>query len=367
MPESCGSATSIGVRLSRSLFALLILLLVSLAPILSIAALPEPVRDSARLFHPELESVVGVRSARVVWADYALLKRDFPWLHNLHPHEINWWLIQNVGYVSQAQAAGQEVNSKIPVGEWKREAYRPHSYGRALVFEVPAKDADHSGVRRGLIDVKGSGSLSPANRSFGHSNGLMTLGEAIREVLFERLVSLVLSDMKASVNTVASYAVIDWGFDVIHMDGTRSRAGAYLRQAHQREPVGVQSLGEIPPIFERFGIEAADNFQLTTEGYIYDFGHLVVRSHDPEHISTQLWGYDSKLPKTSHSPWHFSKYDRPWMWSHELAENLASGKAQPRHVDQHLRNLLEPVKARLGELRRRGTHCEFQLRRAQSL
>jgi hypothetical protein len=51
-------------------------------------------------------------------------------------------------------------------------------------------------------------------------------------------------------------------------------------------------------------------------------------------IPFQLWGY-SQTGKAD------SKYDNPFIWSHELAEALAEGRASRADAEQHVRNFFD--------------------------
>jgi hypothetical protein len=176
------------------------------------------------------EQMKQLTNARVVMADYDLIRKDFPQVANLSNPEIDGWLISETGYVSIPQANQTATNTETPLTGEEKKAYRPPRYNRANVFDVsnPANNAEQIGI----IDVKGAGSLNP--RQADHGNGVATLGEVIREFLYERLVREVTHDAELPNKVVGSYAVIDPGFDVVHADGSASPAGYYLRQGHDR-------------------------------------------------------------------------------------------------------------------------------------
>jgi hypothetical protein len=173
------------------------------------------------------------------------------------------------------------VNSPIQTGPGRVRALRPRDYGRALVYETGS-----DGGTSGLIDAKGTGSLAPGVG--GHSNGLATLGEVIREFLYEKLVRTIFVHSGSGLETVEHYAVIDWGFDVIHDNGMRDPAGMILRQAHSRirerysgfedaaakrveltlRPYGLTSAGAYRVGEDREMI----NVQGTKDGAVLDFG-----------------------------------------------------------------------------------------------
>lgn len=227
------------------------------------------------------ESAVRVKTAKIVLADYDLIKKDFPETRNMDNDEIDEWLLSNVGYITPQQAEQRIVNTKISVDKnVKVNVYRPYRYKRALVFKAG----------QGLIDAKGTGALEPTQGS--HSNGLATLGEVVREFIFQRIIQAALDHAGQGDKTIGCYAVIDWGFDVIEQDGTISRAGAILRQAHRRNTNHVMAVGKmlrVEKILRRYGITSTGaerdlhfgrdgkpdyriNMQGSKEGGLVDFG-----------------------------------------------------------------------------------------------
>jgi hypothetical protein len=255
-------------------------------------------------------------------------------------------------------------------------ALRPADYGRALVFQP------EPGV---LIDVKGSGALAPQQES--HGNGLATLGEAIREYAYEHLVNKVFEHAQTGDRTVGHYAVIDAGFDVKQHDGRIDPAGLILRQAHSRATGDLSALSNsdtkrIEMTLRRYGITSAGayqndpydrlNLQGTKDGAVLDFGGFLVMpkfekpayhfDRTPEvsprykpllsadkdfvnpdenvRVPVHLWGYtvSGKADPI---------VDNPQIWSHELATALREGRAQRKDAEQHMKNLLDPVDAKL--------------------
>lgn len=326
-----------------------------------------PLRTPSLLRQPQPELMLRVNSARVVIADYHLIQRDFAETRNMNHKEIDDWLLDHAAYVSKPQAAQNTVNTTITTGK-EITAFRPADYGRAAVFPAGS----------GLIDAKGTGSQHPLQ--YDHGNGLATLGESIREFAYEKLVHRITEHAGLDVDTVGCYAIFDLGFDVIHADGSTSPAGMILRQAHERAE-GAFSLYDEPMAkrieteFRRYGLTSAGayrtnpveqlNIQGTKDhhglidfgGYLtvekfekparnfYDQAHLFVPGTpdfiqpDPKlQIPFELWGY-----KKAADP----KLDNPWVWSHELADDLRKGKATRENVEQHIHNLLDKVEERL--------------------
>jgi hypothetical protein len=339
-----------------------------------------PIRNPMLLWQPVRENVRPVTSARVILADYALIRRDFPEIQHLSNSEVDAWLIRNSAFVSQQQAAQTVVNDPIPTSSEMRTAYRPREYRRAHVFVADTG---------GLIDAKGTGAIDPSGGS--HDNGLATLGDMIREYLFEKLVHAVF-EKDGRFDTVGSYAVIDFGFDIKHPDGERSRAGIILRQAHRRYhggPLGTSrgkgqvvtlprelSL-EIEILLRKHGITSAQstgrydvmNLQGAESGAVIDFGsflvkkdfyHRVAYAYDKQGnpliwsddfaLRPELPGFPQPLPQSQipFEIWGYSqtgkadsKYDNPYIWSHDLAEALKTGRASRQDVEQHVRNMFD--------------------------
>ena len=171
--------------------------------------------------HATKQKVLKLTEAKVLIADYDFDYADFPSTAYLSNSEIDEWLLKYVGYISDTQTVQTTVNTSIPTSSEHRFAYRPPRYGRALVYEV--FDPSDTSVQVGLIDAKGVGATNPIQKN--HGNGIATLGEVIREYVYEKMVNEILVEEKIGHHTIGSYAVIDPGFDVIHEDGSQSPAG----------------------------------------------------------------------------------------------------------------------------------------------
>ncbi len=291
--------------------------------------------------------VRALTQARVALADYALLRRDFPMLEGSSEEAIDRWLLKQAGYISVPQTRQRQVNAEIPSDASTVSGYRPSDYGRALIFEAKSQDGDQV---VGLIDSKGAGAEIPQQRH--HRNGLATLGECLREFILENGIREALRNAGLTVSTVGSYAVIDAGFDMIHPDGSRSRAGLYLRQGHGRNATGPLSItpAGLEQILNRYGIVTGGNVQLTGNGNIYDFGHYAIGKDigiESIRFPYLLWGHSDDVKLQAGDTWGYSKADFPWIWSHETAEAFAQGRATRRDVLQHFKNLIQPLREKL--------------------
>jgi hypothetical protein len=170
---------------------------------------------------------------------------------------------------------------------------------------------------------------------------------------------------------------------VVHADGSKARAGAILRQAHARatgtnstlpkatavkveetlRKYGLTGSGETYAL--RHGPSAAQyqfdyvNIQGTNNpnsAEIIDFGAFMAidkfeydltdgmgtiyrAKKDPEFVQPDpakrvpldQWGdFGVRDPKR----------DKPWQWSHELAQAIAEGRADRDAVNQHIKNMV---------------------------
>ena len=369
------------------LIALPMLLTLSLT-----AKATDPLRDPKLLWEARTESVLQLKSARVILADYDLIRKDFQKEVGLRTDsEIAAWLIEKTAYMSIQQVAQQEVNSPIPVTGKAVKAYRPREYGRAHVFKTGS----------GLIDAKGSGGIDP-HAGFERT-GLATLAEVIREFLMEKLVSKAFKDF-GKYETVPCYAVLDLGFTA-KGSGSLSQdvpAGMVLRRAHVRhhesvigdrqreDPVvlpkklqleielalrnyGITSTIDLVPgqyHVTKYGDQL--NIQGDSNGAVVDFAGFRIKEHFNRPI---YYTYDARgnamvsdadiamnpSDKTFVQPnpqrmipfniWGNSvrqnMQDNPFVWSEELAQNLAIGIAKPSDALVHYHNLLDPVDQKL--------------------
>ncbi len=358
----------------------------------AIADVQKLVSDPKLLRQPDSLQHYRVATARVILADYPMIRRDFPELQGLDDSQIDAWLLEKAGYVTKQQTRQEEVNTTISIqrdaagNRESRDGLRPEMYNRATVFET--------GAGRPMLDVKGTGTKAP--RMGSHGDGLATLGEAIREFLYQKMVQKIFDHSGSRLKTVGNYAVIDWGFDVIHSDRSRSPAGAIVRQAHERPEVGLKGNhfldSETSLFVERvlrtYGMASSGeagpelwdpvNIQGTVHGEVVDFGSFLVRKSFTKKTYRYMdWcsfldarnalerTYFLKRAKPLLEPgkpgwvdpdpqlrldfemWGFSvtgtddpKFDNPWVWSHELARDLRSGKASRVDAWTHYQNLV---------------------------
>ena len=255
----------------------------------------------------EVEKVVSVNGAKVVYANYPLLMNDFPQLEetellyrhpnlkHLSPEEktkriqsiIDKWLVKHSAYVSINQAETNEVNTPIDLGVHSTNAFRPLNYGRALIFsiqdtlqqvgvddEIGEKEND-----KGLIDVKGVGVGPDAKPTHGpHHNGLCSLSECFNELLFEQIIHRIFRKENSAHQTLPIYAIIDLGFDIVINNQVVKKkvvepAGLVLRRAHNRRPIkgdlpdfgtpNYHAIMEIELLLRKYGITSVAATKIT--------------------------------------------------------------------------------------------------------
>jgi len=179
------------------------------------------------------ETMLGVQNARVVFANYQALRHDFSSAtRKMSESQIDEWLISNTAFVSSSQAKSSEVSTCIALNGSHREAVRPPRYGRAAVM---VESQPELLCTPAVFDVKGIGVPPDEAPHLPNSNGLMTLDEAVHEVLMEHIVNAIMSEAGLTISALPSYAVIDLGFDALHVNGLESqRAVALVRRSATR-------------------------------------------------------------------------------------------------------------------------------------
>lgn len=370
------------MRPSRFLSLLLPLWISLCVPSRAFADLDPPVRNQSLFVAPVAETMLRVQTARVLIADYPLLRRDFPSLNGKSEPEIDAWLIEHVGVIAQTQAAQSVVNTPIEIlhradGQpVTHPGFRPLYYNRAHVIPVDG----------GFIDIKGSGAPSPSHRS--HGDGLATVGEAIREFIYQKMVQKIFTHAKLEFTTVANYGVIDYGFDVVHADGSKSPAGIVLRQAHERPDLrsggGTDIFGNfflnrenstrVERVLRYYGMTSSgekygvDRDVINIQGHknmVVDFGSYLVR---PDYVNPTFayneifksnaqpllapgkpgWLAPNPQIRLPFTIWGYSvtgnadpKADNIWVWSHELATNIRRGNATRHDLWLHYTHMLD--------------------------
>ena len=283
----------------RPLLPFLFIFPLHLSPVWTWAGEPfSPIRSAKELLGPyhrssfNLEVSHPIPGARVLSADYELIRRDFPGVQKMTEREIDDWLLKHFAVLSQDQievGAQRGVNSEILVDRKHfRPAIRPPNYGRALVLELE---------EGGMMEVKGAGGLASAISTSSHRSGLMETSEAIREMAYSKLVTRALNHSGSAFRTIDAYGVIDYGFQVKSaVDGTFQPAGALLRQSHFRdiklsEQLDRKTARRIERTLREYGITTAykKSPAILKEPKIYDI--LNVQGSAKEKFLFDFGGY----------------------------------------------------------------------------
>ena len=184
-----------------------------------------PVATLARFAHQPLavEDVRSVRGARVIWMDRAALADDYsdvvPGLRTpqkMSPADTQAlanWLVRNGAIMSLAQTGQNRVNDPIPVSGAPITSYRPPRYGRAAIVRPDHPEARGASARPiPFFDIKGCGVPNDEEPVLPNSNGLLTLGEAVFEIMMQKIVACILRHARFPAVVVPAYALLDLGF-----------------------------------------------------------------------------------------------------------------------------------------------------------
>jgi hypothetical protein len=279
--------------------------------------------DVAQIERPEEtfgELVGRLPAPKALLVNYALIQHDFPQLRaanltRVYPPlaemtprartalvhaTIDAWLLDNAAFMSLPQAAQTHVNTPIEIGEERILAFRPPDYGRALVFslEENARGSGQEPDMQGLLDVKGVG-VGPGDTPGmqDHSNGLLELGTAILEVMYQQMIEGAFQHAEGQFDTLPIYGVIDCGFEIITPTGSKIPAGLLVRRAHVRQwfaggfpasELEEDTMMAVETCLRRFGISSVcwgTTYSLWNSGdSTYIINHL---QRDPECLSPE--------------------------------------------------------------------------------
>lgn len=206
------------------------------------------------------EEVVHLPTARVVLADYTVLREDFPQLGKISDTAIDDWLVEHAAWISRSQALQATVNSPIDVGVRTTQAFRPPRYGRAVIVQAP----------EGLLDLKGAGvreGQTPSHSNY--SSGLEYVGVALADFLLKSAIDQIFKLAAPIYWSVPIYAVLDLGFDVTNGLLGTAPAGMHVRRAHRRPPGGM-------PLPETASSEQFDQFEIEMTLRSYGFTSATV-------------------------------------------------------------------------------------------
>ena len=253
------------------------------------------------------EKICRVKTARVFWANYALIRDHFPDLNDANlekaypgimslPAElkektirqkIDDWLLYNTAFIAEKQAKQTLVNTPIDISEESSTGWRPPKYGRAMVYSMSQirKDippAHNFGLyKEKLLDVKGCGLAPEMEATFQtHGDGLLKLSDALIEYANQALIDGIFRHSKSHFRTLPTYAIIDLGFDILKKYGINGRAALMIRQPHRRphNPGGLPTYGskeqemqlEVELLLRKYGVTSVN--EVTTAAVYEDHG-----------------------------------------------------------------------------------------------
>lgn len=294
------------------------------------------------------EDLYKLNHKHVVILDYDLLKNDFPELQLKSNEQIQEIVLNNIGYIAKTQGDKgiiKRVNDKIHFDSQSVRigAIRQFGFGRAL--DVP--------FFNGYINIKGIGAQIPVRRE--HKDGLMTLGEALREYTYSQITNMVLAHANINYSVVRSYGVIYPGFNVTWGNGTSDPAGFLLRRAYNRQEEYSFKNKDIEDLLSDYNIIMGSNIQNTEKGDIVDLGHVTMghiqnKSEDetaPNFLEysignfNELYGHDPQIKNSEQ--WGYSKSDYMWNRMHSLARQFQDDKNQA-NVYNIIEEYLNPIK-----------------------
>ncbi len=336
-----------------------------LALALAVAALPspanEPVKAKSKSAYTKLteQKFYRLKHAKVAWVDFDLMRADFPELRKLSDAEIEGWILDQFGFISEMQLKLRGLRvSDFEVTEESRIFYHPTNYDRAAVAP-----AELGGKSIGMIDLKGDGlsnekklapqlkeaaELTAAGKDLtglytqGHDDGVASLGEAISEVTKQRAIQAGYDLGYAKGQTVEHYFIIDSGFDIFKPGGKIPAA------IIGRQPciVGNNFKGT-----EAIKLYSDDHggFQRSITGSTRDYGGHIIQIDELKIKFAVLPGGDPKNPQAS----------RSWAEGHDTAVRFRS-KAESNifeargEIYKHLDTMLVPLGSRWKKVRSLG-------------
>ncbi len=322
----------------------LLVLLYSLASQANEVLRPQSAKDLLRVEGVTMEAAVRVKGAKVAWANWDALRRDFPVLRDLNQAQISDWLVENFAYIGESQPGLDGIrNSPIPKNPHDtKHAFRPSEWRRAAVLEARSP-ADGSVI--GMVDIKGVGHgaqsgnrvheqqqefrfpmAREALRTKAHSDGLMSLGEAVAEVTRQTAAQTLFEHSGLFLETVESYAIIALPIQILKDQGRTTSAALYLRQAHTGR---AQKLSVPPQIYT----DKHGGLQKTSLETAVDFGGVIVTDQRLLPSFGPLYG-DGSNPQDS----------KPWAWGHEVARAYAE-RDDVFAIYRHLDEMLAPLKS----------------------
>ncbi|MEQ1878092.1 MAG: hypothetical protein ABL958_15725 [Bdellovibrionia bacterium] len=241
---------------------------------------------------------VPVEGAQVAWANYPLIRRDFPQIAHFTDRQIDAWLIRNFAYIGAKQHLLKGVRStdyKVDRSRPTKKIYRQKTWVRSGTMEALSESGDVIG----MIDVKGVGLGDQTSAHFfynierqladwvkaiaegdqkkideirnsPYSNGLVSLGESIAELTRQQAIQKILEYRRIALETVETYAVMSSPVGIMKEGNTSITGGFYLRQSQRGRGGSLPAPSDI--YFDPEG-----NNQHTASRAIVDMGGVDIR------------------------------------------------------------------------------------------
>jgi len=183
------------------------------------------------------DNFVALSRARVLCADYDLIRRDFSESLGAVSDEkkIDAWLLRNAAFISEGQLSrirkggdlhnllnvkGDDSASSFVDTERRKSALRQRSGGRAATFlanDTYSFTPEHGDLCAEMLDVKGIGTHKGAAFTKTSHTGLLGISDALRSLAMQRLVQRIceIEGEEEHWSTVKFYAIIDTGLSFL--------------------------------------------------------------------------------------------------------------------------------------------------------
>jgi len=244
----------------RGWLALICVSLLSVVASADVTYLPRT-KNEFKMFMPLVEfDNQFIPGAEVAWANYKLLRRDFPGLADFTDSQIENWIVQNASYISQQQRYLDGIrNTPMPTGGPTKPSFRQmplqtitekrnvHNQGRADIMQALGPN----GEDWGYIDRKGVGITDEGMarsdkflqelgleglRMRSGSNGTVLFGQAIIEVAMmgaaQNYLQYINHKIPTPFESIEYYFILKLPMNALLSNGRLSPLAIVGRQAH---------------------------------------------------------------------------------------------------------------------------------------
>jgi hypothetical protein len=324
-----------------------------------------------------------IPAARVVWANYLRLRSDFSQLRHYTDDQIDLWIVESFAYLSELQLLlrGIRTSEYSPDLGQPRTFAHPDKYYRASVAPAgitSSLDSSAGEANAGVVDLKGTGTsnqsevenqvrefqriqAAPASetrtnslnklRTLDHSDGMMSLGEAIAEVSRQVAIqkSFDVHNAKSGTyfQTVESYFIIALDIDILKEGGRKVPSGIIGRQGHWRGRSGLQ----IPPTIytDEFGDKQGTVYESSV-----DFGGAIIRHPELQDSFGSILTDKDPDPQASNA-WQYG-HDTAFYFSQVVHHDYKEAR---RAVEEHISTMLAPIEPQYRTTPRSNSYQEY--------